>query len=269
MSSMEILDVKSWYDYLNIVNDIRERYYSNKTQYRPIILFRGQKDSDWDLNTTLERISSKKWAVDEYAELTLYCSTRIQSLTEKEFELPTMKALSEMLGRKEEAAQIISPFYHYWVHLRHHGFPSPLLDWTESPYIAAYFAFEERSNASNAAIFAFIEKPRGIKGTWEIPPKITVLGPNVKTHRRHFLQQSRYTICTEIDNGTNQFAHHQEVIETGPPVQDVLIKICIPYSERIKFLSHLYEMNITRLSLFQSEEALMQTLAFKEIEERA
>jgi hypothetical protein len=41
-----------------------------------------------------------------------------------------------------------TPGYEYMAYLRHHGFPSPLLDWTRSPYIAAYFAF---SNAMASA----------------------------------------------------------------------------------------------------------------------
>jgi hypothetical protein len=31
--------------------------------------------------------------------------------------------------------------YKYFVCLRHYGFPSPLLDWSRSPYFAALFAF--------------------------------------------------------------------------------------------------------------------------------
>src|SRR5579871_975887 len=35
------------------------------------------------------------------------------------------------------------PGYDYMAYLRHHGFPSPLLDWTRSPYVAAFFAFRD------------------------------------------------------------------------------------------------------------------------------
>ncbi len=50
------------------------------------------------------------------------------------------------------------------------------------------------------------------------------------------------------------------------PHQDVLWKFTIPWSERPKVLKYLDDHNLNALSLFASDEGLMETLALRELQ---
>jgi hypothetical protein len=97
-------------------------------------------------------------------------------------------------------------------------------------------------------------------------PQIHSFGPTVRTHRRHFLQQAEYTICMSYQANEWRFAPHQEVIQASDGHQDVLWKINIPSTERLKVLQLLDDYNLNAYSLFQSEESLMETIAVREID---
>jgi hypothetical protein len=156
--------------------------------------------------------------------------------------------------------------YEYLAHLRHNGFPSPLLDWTRSPYVAAYFAFS-KPQSDSVAIYGFSETPKNMKVGSVIEPQIRALGPYVKTHKRHLRQQSRYTICaTFVLNDGWYFARHQAVFDRNAPDQDLLWKLVIPASERTKVLTALSSANVNAFSLFESEESLMEMLAIENID---
>jgi hypothetical protein len=59
---------------------------------------------------------------------------------------------------------------------------------------------------------------------------------------------------------------HQRVFDLGRNDQDLLWKIEIPVTERMKVLCLLDRFNLNAFSLFDSDERLMETLAFRHID---
>jgi hypothetical protein len=263
---MEVLKLKSWSDFREQVAGIRKKYSKSIVlgSENPI-LFRGQAVSDWKLETTLERASKMEWTISAYFRLARKCLPQIESFTEKKWDVPIIEQV-ESLTERPKHLEYLLPGYEFWVYLRHHGFPSPLLDWSMSPYVAAFFAFENPCPSDSIAIFTYIPAPTGMRAITSSHPNISPLRPLIKTHKRHFLQQSCYTICTKNE----KFVCHENVFEDGNPniihEQDTLFKLEIPMTERVNALRDLYDLNINAFSLMQSEESLSKTMCFQEIE---
>jgi hypothetical protein len=256
--------VKDWAGFEDEVTRILDGFTAGRASgkgYMSNPLFRGQADHRWMLETTLERFSARAWSVSRYYRLLLSIAPAVSSLTQRTWSLDPHLQI-------DESYHGAPPGYEFMIYLRHHGFPSPLLDWTRSPYVAAFFAFAPRphSGSEAVAVYAFLEYV-GRSKTWlEDGPRIIGLGPYAITHERHYAQQCEYTICKKKDGESYLYCNHEEALGSGEGVQDVLTKILIPTTERGQFLRRLESMNIHAYLLFRDETALMQMLAYQEIE---
>ena len=198
--------------------------------------------------------------------------------TEKSWDVPDsseVEGLTERVGpfvsSTKEAFEAWGQAWSYMVYLRHYGFPSPFLDWTRSPYVAAFFAFRRPiMGVKKVSIYAYCEMPNPRdcpKGSSSNRPEIIIVPKqHVRTHRRHFLQQCEYTICVRNRESEWLFVPHEEVFQRGDLNHDVLWKFSLPATERLKALKLLDRSNINAFSLFQSEESLMETMAFRELD---
>lgn len=267
---MKTIDLSSWSEFAPTIKSIMS---DEDGRYRPCdftlpgrILFRGQADAEWLLKTTLERFSNKPWSVQEYAYLASFCGPEVESYTGRELGLLDQEELIECCKSYDTLAKL--PDYSFWIYLRHHGFPSPLLDWTASPYVAAFFAAAEQIQAERMAVIAYIERPVGAKVGIIGERAIAVQEPYLRSHPRHLLQQTWHTVCTERKNREYLFSCHEDVFARSSNFQDMRIKITLPRSERLGILFDLRRMNISHYSLFQTEDSLMRTLAFEKIEIR-
>jgi hypothetical protein len=250
---------KTWEECENKIRSIERKYGSQP----PGVWFRGHSNSSWDLLSTLER-RSRDFPVAAYFSLMRQISPEIEALTGSRLEMPDHQEVNRCASSYDELHNLLVLGYSPMAYLRHHGFPSPLLDWSASPYVAAYFAFARAIETGSVAIYVYVERPKSFKVSGSDAPQISALGPIVRTHARHFRQQSRYTVCTKFDQQRGwAFAAHQAVFQVQGAKQDFLWKLSVPASEREKVLSSLDRYNLNAFSLFGSEESLMETLAIR------
>lgn len=257
---------ESWREFEASVAELRQRFQS--------LLFRGLHESTWLLTTTLERYTPDEMPfVDHYCDISAD-RPQIESLTNKTWDIEAVREIQELAAKYDSfnlrlwKNQLRA--LGYMAYLRHHGYPSPLLDWTRSQFIGAFFAFRSQVEppSGKVSIVIYCEKPEGMKADAAGQPRIFRLSPNVQTHRRHYLQQGEYTLCLQWKGDQPKpwrFVPHDRVLEESDSNQDLLWRFDIPWSERTKVLRMLDDHNINAYSLFDSAEALLETLALRRL----
>jgi hypothetical protein len=262
-----IKELSDWEGFLDFVKDDKS--------YWSTLIFRGQANSEWELYSRLDRLEKK------------YNTTPNKSGgVPKEFPWPRvardvhLKRFRELaldkigkIGKDEEDV--------LWVIAQHHGLATPLLDFTCSPFVALYFAFEEEKCwcvkdgkdvfkcPDKRAVFAVAhhvladsgkiddEKSKAIKDL-----VVPFTAPGCGNYRAVsqagvFLKMPIKSYPEKCDLELYIKEEHPDQTYKTSPVKDknlhpqlLLQKFIIPNKDRIACLRFLDQANINRATLF-------------------
>ena len=252
--------VGSWQQFTDALEPLLDAY-----RVPPTYVFRGQPDASWLLEPSLLRrlrgLGDRRHAHE------------IEQLLESEFIaqaslFPEVRTVSSVLLAAGHAER--------WAYMQHHSCPTRLLDWTASPFVAAYFAIEQCPD-KDGAIFAVApdalgqyakrQNPAMIEITDDAlvdpgaPDRVAFTWPHLRSSRI-VAQQGHFSVSTNI-----LAAHDKPILEACFAVAteqgDRVIhrKIIIAASLKIVVLQQLRAMNVAPHALFPTVDGLGRSLS--------
>lgn len=231
--------------------------------------FRGQTNAEWGLQPSFLRMTQH---IEEQPEEAL----RLEDAARHEFMSKAHLFIdSNSMGKVKTVPC-------WWALMQHHGAPTRLLDWSVSPYVAAYFAAHQDGSHSDGAVWCFCHKrlrrafvseygdePPDLTRTEDEDPAVKQLHaalrdpggkPSVVPLEFKFFssprmaeQQGRFTMCLRVDQDHTCIA--AKIHRT------FLTKLIIPHKRKPDFLAELRRMNITAAALFPGVDGLGRSIA--------
>lgn len=258
--------VSSFEEFVKEVGEILTRNGENLIEQ---FWFRGQSNAEWDLSPSFLRITG-------LLGLTPQQAIELEIAAQNQFKHKAHLYANAALMEK------VKTFPCWWAVMQHHGAPTRLLDWSMSPYVAAYFAVQQDGSGKPGAVWCVCrnhlessfmksyvdefpdftreeeldEKVRTLHKRLQDPETIHAVAPlNFKfaTSERIAQQQGAFTMCLRIHQSHN-------CISKQVGAENVK-RILIPHELKPEFLSQLRLMNITASSLFPGVDGLGQSIA--------
>jgi hypothetical protein len=246
-TTYEVHHLQSWEEYVRQITDSPYRNWA----------FRGQRDASRPLYSSLSRyllayrIAKSAWAAQEERILRIF---------------------------KRKAAMFLAHVPQHdddlqWLALmQDHGAPTRLLDFTWSPYVAAFFALHNATE--EAAIWACnpfeIANMKRVKKMDPEQPgnfrkyflpgnhSIVWMGEPYEMNRRLIAQSGTFVVPGVLDQPI------ESILENYPNPKRTLIKFLLPVAQvRDIGMRELYRMNITQATLFPDLDGLARSLAYE------
>jgi hypothetical protein len=216
--------------------NVFKELFKDTTIQRGKYLFRGQKLPEWKLASTFDRSFPSIVDDNKRDEIELALLKHFKKECEDD------SSLKNLVENDDEALKALA---------QHYGVPTRLLDWTESPYVAAFFAFQHAISVYNKTIADFNPENKiaiwaldSESSIWKRTHGVTIMCPKTWDNDRMRNQYGKFTL--------NQTPHHclEKYVEQFSNATNALICFHIPHSQAHVALADLDLMGINNSSMY-------------------